>query len=71
MINVGVSGPGVIRAVVESLPGESLSTIAEAINEQHLRLLESVSLWAGKYPAGWTSLGIVDLSLPTPAEVTA
>ena len=70
VINVGVSGPGVIRAVVESLPGESLSTIAEAIKRAAFKITRVGEL-VGREVSSRMDIpfGIVDLSLaPTPAE---
>jgi uncharacterized protein len=71
VINVGISGPGVIRAVVSSLaPEADLTAVAEAIKATAFKITR-----VGELVARETALrlgvthGIVDLSLaPTPAE---
>ena len=68
VINVGVSGPGVIRAMVEQLPDASLTELAEAVKKAAFKITRvgeligrEVALRLGVKP------GIVDLSLaPTP-----
>lgn len=70
VINVGVSGPGVIRAIVETLPTEDLGTIAEAIKQGAFKITRMGEL-VGREVSKRMGLpfGIVDLSLaPTPAE---
>lgn len=44
VINVGVSGPGVVRAAVSKHPEYSINEIAELIKRRHLKLPEWVSL---------------------------
>ncbi len=70
-INVGISGPGVVRAVVEALPRDAdLTTVAEAIKATAFKITrvgELVAREAAKRLG--VQMGIVDLSLaPTPAE---
>lgn len=71
VINVGISGPGVVRAVVSSLPKDAdLTTVAEAIKATAFKITRAGELVAREAAArlGY-SMGIVDLSLaPTPAE---
>ncbi|MGI6591024.1 MAG: PFL family protein [Eggerthellaceae bacterium] len=70
IINVGVSGPGVVHAVLKSMPEDaSWSEIAEAVKSTAFRITRAGELMAREaskrlgYPRG-----IVDLSLaPTPA----
>lgn len=69
VINVGISGPGVVRAAVEAAPDLSLIDLAELIKRaafQITRVGELIGREAAK--ALDASFGIVDLSLaPTPA----
>ena len=71
VINVGVSGPGVVRSVLASMPKDAdLTTIAEAIKATTFKITRAGELMAR---AAATRLGyaqgILDLSLaPTPAE---
>lgn len=71
VINVGISGPGAVRAVVESLPDDAdLTAVAEAIKATAFKITrmgELVSREAARRLG--VASGIVDLSLaPTPAE---
>lgn len=43
IINVGVSGPGVVKYALEKVRGESFEVLCETIKRQHLRLRVSVS----------------------------
>ncbi|MBN1320405.1 MAG: PFL family protein [Thermoleophilia bacterium] len=71
VVNVGISGPGVVRAVVESLPQDAdLTSVAEAIKATAFKITRLGELIAREAAdrLGVTR-GIVDLSLaPTPAE---
>jgi uncharacterized protein (UPF0210 family) len=70
VINVGISGPGAVRAVVESLPADAdLTEVAEAIKATAFKITRMGELVAREAARrlGIAS-GIVDLSLaPTPA----
>ncbi len=69
VINVGVSGPGVIRAVVESIPDLDLGGVAEAIKRAAFKITRMGEL-VGREVSRRMNIpfGIVDLSLaPTPA----
>ena len=71
VINVGISGPGVVRAIVDALPKDAdLTEIAEAIKRTSFKITrvgELVAREAAKRLG--VTMGIVDLSLaPTPAE---
>ncbi len=71
VVNVGISGPGVVRAVVSSLPADAdLTTVAEAIKATSFKITrvgELIAREASKRLG--VAMGIVDLSLaPTPAE---
>lgn len=71
VINVGISGPGVVRAVVESLPQDAdLTTVAEAIKATSFKITRAGELVAREAARRLgVEMGIVDLSLaPTPAE---
>jgi uncharacterized protein (UPF0210 family) len=71
VVNVGISGPGVVRAVVESLPaGADLTTVAEAIKATAFKITRVGELIARQAAERLgVARGIVDLSLaPTPAE---
>ena len=69
VINVGVSGPGVVRAAVEKCPDADLNEIAEIIKKTAFKITrmgQLVGTEASKRLG--VSFGIVDLSLaPTPA----
>lgn len=71
VINVGISGPGVVRAIVDALPKDAdMTAIAEAIKATSFKITrvgELVAREAAKRLG--VAMGIVDLSLaPTPAE---
>ncbi len=71
VVNVGISGPGVVRAVVRSLPVDAdLTAVAEAIKTTSFKITrvgELIAREAAKRLG--VAMGIVDLSLaPTPAE---
>ena len=71
VINVGISGPGAVRAVVESLsPDADLTEVAEAIKATAFKITRMGELVAREAAARLgAQCGIVDLSLaPTPAE---
>ncbi|MDR0223128.1 MAG: PFL family protein [Oscillospiraceae bacterium] len=69
VINVGVSGPGVVRSAVQKSPGADISEIAETIKRTAFKITrmgQLVGTEAAK--ALGIPFGIVDLSLaPTPA----
>jgi uncharacterized protein (UPF0210 family) len=70
VVNVGISGPGVVRAVVESLPEDAdLTTVAEAIKATSFKITRAGELVAREAARRLgVTMGIVDLSLaPTPA----
>jgi uncharacterized protein len=70
VINVGVSGPGVVRAVLADLPKDAdLTTVAEAIKATAFKITRAGELMAREAARrlGYQK-GILDLSLaPTPA----
>ena len=71
VINVGVSGPGVVRAVLASMPDEAdLTTVAEAIKATAFKITRAGELMAREASKRLgVAKGILDLSLaPTPAE---
>ncbi len=71
VINVGVSGPGVVRAVLADMPkGADITSVAEAIKATAFKITRAGELMAREAAArlGYQK-GILDLSLaPTPAE---
>lgn len=71
VINVGVSGPGVVRAVLKDLPKDAdVTSVAEAIKATAFKITRAGELMAREASRrlGY-SKGILDLSLaPTPAE---
>ncbi|HYE82177.1 MAG TPA: PFL family protein [Clostridia bacterium] len=69
VINVGVSGPGVVKAALESLRGESFDVVAETIKRTAFKITRVGQLIAHEASARLrVPFGIVDLSLaPTPA----
>lgn len=71
VINVGVSGPGVVRAVLADMPKDAdITSIAEAIKATAFKITRAGELMAREAAArlGFQK-GILDLSLaPTPAE---
>jgi uncharacterized protein (UPF0210 family) len=69
-INVGVSGPGVVRSVVSKMPDAPLQELAEAIKQTAFKITRAGEL-AGREVSKRLGIpfGIVDLSLaPTPAR---
>ena len=71
VINVGVSGPGVVRAVLADLPQNAdLTTVAEAIKATAFKITRAGELMAREASKRLgVAKGILDLSLaPTPAE---
>jgi hypothetical protein len=71
VVNVGISGPGAVRAVVESLDEDAdLTQVAEAIKATAFKITRMGELVAREAARRLgVSMGIVDLSLaPTPAE---
>ncbi len=71
VVNVGISGPGAVRAVVESLPPDAdLTEVAEAIKATSFKITRAGELIAREAAKRLgVEMGIVDLSLaPTPAE---
>lgn len=70
-LNVGVSGPGVVRAAIDSLPKDaSLSEVADKIKQIAYKITTTGEL-AGRKLAQKLGVpfGVIDLSLaPTPAE---
>lgn len=70
-INVGISGPGVVRAVLANLPQDAdLTTVAEAVKSTAFKITRVGELIARETAKRMNAnMGIVDLSLaPTPAE---
>lgn len=71
VINVGVSGPGVVRAVLADMPDDAdMNTVAEAIKATAFKITRAGELMAREAASrlGYQK-GILDLSLaPTPAE---
>lgn len=71
VINVGISGPGVVRAIVAALPDDAdLTAVAEAIKMTSFKITRAGELVAREAARRLgVAMGIVDLSLaPTPAE---
>lgn len=69
MINVGISGPGAVKAALKNVKGESFDMVAETIKKTAFKITRMGQLVAKEASEmlGVTS-GIVDLSLaPTPA----
>lgn len=69
VLNVGVSGPGVVKSAVERLPDADLGTLAEQIKKMAFKVTRMGEL-VGREAAKRLGVpfGIVDLSLaPTPA----
>jgi uncharacterized protein len=67
-INVGISGPGVIRSAVEKVKGQSFDVLAETIKKMAFKITRTGQLVAQEASKRLgVSFGIVDLSLaPTP-----
>ncbi|GBF36929.1 MAG TPA: PFL family protein [Methanothermococcus okinawensis] len=70
VINVGVSGPGVVRAVVEKLKGEDIGTLYNEIKKTAFKITRVGELIGREVSKELNvSFGIVDLSLaPTPTK---
>lgn len=69
VINVGVSGPGVVKCALEKVKGEDFGVVAETIKKTAFKITRMGQLVAQKASARLgVPFGIVDLSLaPTPA----
>ena len=71
VVNVGVSGPGVVRAVLAGMPKDAdMTSIAEAIKATAFKITRAGELMAREASKRLgVAKGILDLSLaPTPAE---
>ncbi len=70
VINVGVSGPGVVRAALQKIPGEPFDVVAETIKRTAFKITRVGQLVAREASSRLgIPFGIVDLSLaPTPAR---
>ncbi len=71
VVNVGVSGPGVVRAVLEDMPSDAnLTQVAEKIKATTFKITRAGELVAREASKRLgVAMGILDLSLaPTPAE---
>lgn len=68
-INVGISGPGVVKAAIEKVKGENFDTVAETIKRTAFKITRLGQLVAREASKRLNvPYGIVDLSLaPTPA----
>jgi uncharacterized protein len=69
VINVGVSGPGVVKCALEKVKGEDFSTVADVIKKTAFKITRMGQLVAMEASRRLNvPFGIVDLSLaPTPA----
>jgi uncharacterized protein (UPF0210 family) len=69
VINVGVSGPGVVKCALEKVKGEDFSTVADVIKKTAFKITRMGQLVAQEASKRLNvPFGIVDLSLaPTPA----
>ena len=69
VINVGVSGPGVVKHALESVRGEDIGAVAETIKKTAFKITRVGQLVAQEAAKRLnTKFGIIDLSLaPTPA----
>lgn len=69
VINIGISGPGVVRAAVERIPDCDFRTLAEEIKRVAFKITRAGELIGRKVSEHLgVTFGIVDLSLaPTPA----
>ncbi|GKU23771.1 PFL family protein [Clostridium folliculivorans] len=69
IINLGISGPGVVKAALESVRGESFDVLAETIKKTAFKITRAGQLIAHEASRRLdTPFGIIDLSLaPTPA----
>jgi len=70
VINVGVSGPGVVRAVIEKLPDADFGTLANEIKKVAFKITRVGELIGREVSKELgVKFGVVDLSLaPTPAR---
>ncbi len=70
VINVGVSGPGVVQHTIENIPNANLSELAEKIKRTAFKITRAGQLIAREAAKRLDAeFGIVDLSLaPTPAR---
>lgn len=70
VINVGVSGPGVVQHAIESVPDADLTELAETIKKTAFKITRAGQLIAREAAKRLNAeFGIVDLSLaPTPAR---
>jgi hypothetical protein len=70
VINVGVSGPGVVQHAIESIPDANLTDLAEMIKRTAFKITRAGQLIAREASKRLgAEFGIVDLSLaPTPAR---
>ena len=70
VVNVGVSGPGVVHYALKSIKGESFDVVAETIKKTAFRITRMGQLVAQEASKRLgVQFGIVDLSLaPTPAK---
>lgn len=69
IINVGVSGPGVVKRALEKIPGASFDVVAETIKKTTFKI-KRIGQLIGKMASERLDVpfGVVDLSLaPTPA----
>lgn len=69
VINVGISGPGVVKAALENVKGEPFDVVAETIKKTAFRITRAGQLVAREASKKLNvPFGIIDLSLaPTPA----
>lgn len=69
VINVGISGPGVVKNALESVRGESFDVVAETIKKTAFKITRMGQLVASEASKRLNvPFGIIDLSLaPTPA----
>ncbi|AGY75143.1 PFL family protein [Clostridium autoethanogenum] len=69
IINVGVSGPGVVKCALEEVKGQNFNVVAETIKKTAFKITRMGQLVAGEASKRLSvPFGIVDLSLaPTPA----
>ncbi len=69
VINVGVSGPGVVRSALEKIPDGNITDVADVVKKTAFKITRMGQLVANQASQRLgVSFGIVDLSLaPTPA----
>ena len=70
VVNVGISGPGVVKAALENIRGKSCDVLSETIKDTAFKITRMGEL-VGREAAGaiGAEFGIVDLSLaPTPVR---